>query len=226
MKKRKNTFLQTATYLVVLLFAINIVIIIFYAPIEKTMGIIQKIFYFHVSAGWLGMLFFIIASFAALIYLLTENNKWIRFANASVPLGLLFSSLNIMSGSIWAKSVWNTWWTWDPRLVTVTIMMILFIIYQLLRDAIDEINQKNKILSIYLLLSSCTVPLSFFSIRFFRTIHPIIINETSMSLSSNMKFVLFFTLASFTLLGIILFIFQLKFEKLNEKNENYHLKDY
>ena len=82
---------------------------------EAVMGLVQKVFYFHVSAGWVGMLGFLVAAAAGIFYLRTKNQKWDRVGTAGVEIGLVFMLVCIMTGAIWARPIWNTWWTWDPR---------------------------------------------------------------------------------------------------------------
>ena len=202
-KKTINIFTS-----IILVFGLllQIYLVGFFAPVEKIMGPIQKIFYFHVSVGWLGMAFFLFSAILSILYLLKSKIIYPKMASVAVLLGFIFSLANIISGSIWAKVVWNTWWTWDPRLVTVTIMMLMFLGYLLLNSTQGIKNKKDEILSIYLIISSLTVPLTFFSIKLFRTIHPLIINDLSMNLTSKMSTVMFYSIIYFTFLGAVLFI--------------------
>jgi heme exporter protein C len=96
-------FLLIATYMV-----------FFYAPMEAVMGHVQRVFYFHVAAGWVGMLSFLAAAIGGIAYLRTGNLKWDRVVVASVEIGIAFIFINIITGAIWARPIWNTWWTWDP----------------------------------------------------------------------------------------------------------------
>ena len=202
-KKTINIF---TSIILVLGLLLQIYLVIFFAPVEKIMGPIQKIFYFHVSVGWLGMAFFLFSAILSILYLLKSKLIYPKMASVAVLLGFIFSLANIISGSIWAKVVWNTWWTWDPRLVTVTIMMLMFLGYLLLNSTQGIKKKKNEILSIYLIIASLTVPLTFFSIKLFRTIHPLIINDLSMNLTSKMSTVMFYSIIYFTFLGAVLFI--------------------
>ena len=205
--KMKNKKINVIINRILLIgFFINCYLILLFAPIEKSMGSIQKIFYPHISAGWLGMVLFICSAIGSILYLITKDKKYTVISLVSVRYGLLFSAINIITGSIWAKFIWNTWLTWDPRLVTVTIMMIMFIVYLMMHNNLSNLNKNNEILSIYLILSAFTVPLVFYSIRMFRTIHPLMINDLSMNLTIKMQIVMFYTLIYMTLLGGVLFI--------------------
>ena len=98
----------------------------------------QRIIYFHVPSAWLSMLAFGVTMVASIIYLITSKRKWDSLALSSAELGLVFTLTAMASGSIWAKPAWNTWWTWDPRLTTYTIMFLLFVAYFMLRSAMED----------------------------------------------------------------------------------------
>jgi heme exporter protein C len=170
------------TSVILLLIATGMVF--FYAPVEKVMGLVQKVFYFHVAAGWAGMLGFLVAAVAAIIYLSTGENRWDVLSHSSVEVGMLFALINVVTGSIWARPIWNTWWTWDPRLTTVTIMLLIFAAYFILRSGIDDPLRRARFASVYTIVGFLSIPLTFFSARMFRTIHPIIIGAGQISGSS------------------------------------------
>jgi heme exporter protein C len=101
--------------------------IFLYAPIEKTMGIIQKIFYFHVSAAFLSFFAFFIVFVASILYLHRRDRKWDILAQSSAEIGVIFCTLVLITGPIWAKPIWNVWWTWDPRLTTTLILWFIYV---------------------------------------------------------------------------------------------------
>jgi heme exporter protein C len=149
--------------------------VFFYAPIERVMGAVQKVFYFHVAAGWVGMLSFLFAAVAGIIYLVKKSKFWDLVGVAAVEIGIVFILINIITGSIWARPIWNTWWTWDPRLTTATIMELVYIAYLMLRQGIDDPERRARFGAVYAIVGFLSVPLTFFSIRIFRTIHPVVI---------------------------------------------------
>ena len=100
--------------------------VFFYAPMEAVMGNVQRVFYFHVSTAWVGMLSFLVAAIAGIAYLVSKKTNWDIVEVSAVEIGLVFSIIAVASGSIWARPIWNTWWTWDPRLTTVTIMILIY----------------------------------------------------------------------------------------------------
>ena len=149
--------------------------VFFYAPVEKVMGAVQKVFYFHVAAGWVGMLSFLFAAIAGILYLVKKTKIWDLVGVAAVEIGIVFIFINILTGSIWARPIWNTWWTWDPRLTTATIMELVYIAYLMLRQGIDDPERRARFGAVYAIIGFLSVPLTFFSIRIFRTIHPVVI---------------------------------------------------
>ena len=155
--------------------------VFFYAPLEAVMGQVQKVFYFHVAAGWVGMLGFMMAAICGVLYLVGARRdplkaaRWDRVAVAAVEIGMVFAFINIVTGAIWARPIWNTWWTWDPRLTTATIMELVYAAYLMLRQGIEDPEKRARFGSVYAIIGFLSVPLTFFSIRIFRTIHPVVI---------------------------------------------------
>jgi heme exporter protein C len=159
------------------LFAAALYMVLVYAPREAVMGDVQRVFYFHVSAGWVGALAFLVTAIAGGIYLSRRDSKWDRLAVASVEIGVVFTFINIVSGSIWARPIWNTWWTWDPRLVTATIMELIYLAYLMLRQGVEDPDKQARFGSVYGIVAFISVPITFLSIRLFRTIHPVVIGS-------------------------------------------------
>jgi len=185
-------------------------LVMFYAPIELTMGRVQKVFYFHVAASWTGMLGFLVATVAAIAYLKTRDLKWDTASLAGIEIGMVFIALGIFSGSIWARPVWNTWWTWDPRLTTTLIMELIYAAYLLLRSGLDDPKNRARLSAVYATVGFVSVPLTFISIRVFRTIHPVLVGSSDPSvgtfaMSPRMQTAFFGSLAAFTILFIALY---------------------
>ena len=195
-----------------------ILIVLFYTPTELEMGLVQKVFYFHVACTWVGMLGFTLAAVASIAFLKTRNMKWDSAAVAGVEIGMVFVGLGIVSGSIWAKPIWNTWWTWDPRLTTTLIMELIYVAYMILRGSVNEPGQRARFSAVYAIAGFVSVPLTFLSIRVFRTIHPVVVGAASSSggtfaMTGQMLFTFIFCLAVFSLLFIVLFWHRYRLEQ-------------
>ncbi len=204
----ENKTITILSVFTAILFVFAFFMVIFYAPIEVNMGLVQKVFYFHMSAAWVGMLAFLMAAVFGILYLVHKDLKWDRLIASSVEIGLLFTVICILSGMIWARPIWNTWWTWDPRLTTVTIMAFTYIAFILLRRSMDEPSKRAQFSAIYAIIGFVTVPLTFFSARLLRTIHPVIFGsgEVDMNLNQPMLTTMFISLAAFTVMYVALLL--------------------
>lgn len=181
-------------------------LVMFYAPLEIEMGMVQKVFYFHVASGWTGMLGFLVATLSAIAYLKNNDLKWDVAGLAGVEIGMVFMLLCIVSGSIWARPIWNTWWTWDPRLTTALVMELVYAAYLLLRSGVDEPMRRARFAAVYAIVGFLSVPMTFLSIRIFRTIHPVIVGGSdpsalgSFAMTGRMQLTFFFGLIAFSIL--------------------------
>lgn len=152
--------------------------IFFYAPVERTMGNVQRLFYFHVGSAWVGALAFFVALLCGVMYLRKPEKKWDTRALAAVEIGIVFLSMAIVSGSVWGKPAWNTWWLWSPRLTMVTIAWLTYAAYFMLRGAIDDEEKRGRFAAVYVIVSFVTVILTYVSIRILRDIHPVVFGGT------------------------------------------------
>ena len=201
---KKPTLLLVLDVLAAALVIGALILILFFTPVEAVMGPVQKVFYFHVAAAWAGMLSFILAAGAGAAYLITRriNLDWLSLS--AVEVGLVFGLIAILSGMVWAQPIWNTWWVWDPRLTTTAIMELIYLAYFILRSGLDTPEAKARLGAVYAIVGVITVPLTFFSIRLFRTIHPVVIaptgNGTAFNMSPRMLTAFVTSLAVFTVL--------------------------
>jgi heme exporter protein C len=188
--------------------------VLFFTPREAIMGDVQKIFYFHVSAAWVGMLGFLVAFISGLFELRTRKRVWDVSGASSVEIGMVFIVLAIIAGSIWARPVWNTWWTWEPRLTTAFVMVLIYAAYFILRGSLEEPESRARISAIYAIVGFVSVPFTFVSIRLFRSLHPVLFGEGTGGLAFVMddRMVIAFVLAliAFSLLFAALFWHRLR----------------
>ena len=114
---------------------ISLVVIFFYAPVESTMGNVQRIFYFHVGGAWVAAVAFFVALLSGVFYLRKPAKIWDTIAVGSVEIGLVFTSMTIVSGSVWGRPAWGTWWTWDPKLTLTLLLLFIYLGYFLVRTS-------------------------------------------------------------------------------------------
>ncbi len=184
---------------------------------------------FTLAVAWLRWLDFSVQSVGSVGYLFTRRLEWDRVAQASVEVGTVFAFGIIATGSIWAKPTWNTYWTWDPRLTTATITLLIYIAYILFRNGLDDRHLRARFASIYALFAFISVPLTYYSARLSRSIHPIVFDgqnseaQGSFSIGPSMGQTLMIASISFTLLYAALMLHrwqQLRLEaRLHELRE-------
>ena len=199
----------------------------FYAPLEKVMGEVQRVFYFHVATAWVGMVGFIVAAIVAIIYLKTQDMKWDVIGLAAVEISLIFFFIAIVLGSIWARPAWGTWWTWEPRLTTAAILEMIYLAYLLLRQGIEDPERRARFGAVYTLLGGLSVPLTFISIRIFRTIHPVVIGgggSEKMSMTDSMVTTMLFSIAVFSVVFVTMFWHRVRLGQFADKVEQLKMK--
>jgi heme exporter protein C len=226
----KPRFLTILDSVTAVLFVVAVGMVFFYAPTEAVMGQVQRVFYFHVAAGWVGMLSFLAAAVAGVAYLRTEKRDWDIAGLAAVEVGIVFAFINIVTGSIWARPIWNTWWTWDPRLTTATVMELIYAAYLMLRQGIEDPDRRARFGAVYAIMGFISVPLTFFSARLFRTIHPIVIGnnqpgaEGAFDMTPKMLQTFMFSLLTFTFVFADFLWHRVRLGRLAEKVEQLKLK--
>ncbi len=169
------------------------------------------------------------AGVAGIIYLVTQDEKWDIVEVAAVEISLVFFFITIALGSIWARPIWNTWWTWDPRLTTAAITELIYIAYFMLRQGIEDPTRRARFGAVYTILGSLSAPITFFAIRLFRTIHPVVIGggdpgaQGTFAMTPHMLIAFFFALFTFTVIFIDLFWNRIRLGKLAAQVEELKL---
>src|ERR1700739_2931427 len=141
------------------------------APMERTMGDVQRIFYYHVPSAWTAFLLFFVNLIASVIYLIRRNAKADAIAVVSAEVGVVFCTVVLVTGPIWARPVWGIWWTWDLRLTLTLVLWLIYVSYLMLRR-FSTSGQTPMMAAVLAVLGALDVPLVYFSIWFFRTQHP------------------------------------------------------
>lgn len=175
--------------------------VFFYAPREATMGDVQRIFYFHVASAWVGFFAFFVTFLAGIGYLARGERRWDILALSSVEIGLTFITMTVVTGALWARPVWGAYWTWEPRLTISAVQLLIYIAYGMLRAALESESpeRKARFAAVYGIVAFVTVPLSWFAIRWWRTIHPdILTGGEGMAITARMTQTLMVSLAAFT----------------------------
>jgi heme exporter protein C len=201
-----------------------------FAPTELVMGDVQRVFYFHIGTAWTALIGFMLAALFSVTYLITKNLRWDRLEVAAIEVSMVFFFITIVLGSIWARPAWNTWWTWDPRLTTAAVTELIYAAYFMLRQGIDDPERRARFGAVYALIGGLSAPITFFAIRFFRTIHPVVIGggnaaaQGGFNMTADMRVAFFFGLFAFTIIFIDLFWHRVRLGELQNKVEQLKLQ--
>lgn len=144
----------------------------FVAPNEKTMGAIQRIFYFHVPSAWTAFGAFLIVFVANVAYLVRRTRRWDWLGVSAAEVGLAFCSVVLVTGPIWARPVWGVWWTWDARLTSTFVLWLMYVSYLILRTLIEDPERRAVASAAFGIFAFLDVPIVYMSIRWWRTQHP------------------------------------------------------
>jgi len=176
-----------------------------YVPTEKHSGIVQRIFYFHVPLAWVSFLAFFITFVFSILYLWKRAMKWDTIAHASAEVGIIFTTLVLITGPIWAKPVWGVWWTWDARLTTSLVLWLVYVAYLLVRSYATEPERGARFGAVIGIVGFIDVPIVFLTVNLWRTQHPTTIIFES-GLTPPMLTTLMVCIAAFTVMYVLLTI--------------------
>ena len=206
----------------------------FYAPVEMTMGNVQRLFYFHVGAAWVGSVVFGVALLCGVLYLRSGKRVYDVISLASVEVGLVFLTMTIVGGSFWGKPAWNTWWIWSPRLTLITVAWLVYAAYFMLRGAIEDPHKRARYAAVYAIVAFVTIILTFVSIRIFRDIHPVVIGGTTEAAagaaeglqqfngldSAKMGITLMISVIAFSILGTAWILVRMRLQDMIDYTDN------
>ncbi len=173
-----------------------------YAPTELVEGDVQRIFYIHVPMAWLAYLAFFLVAVASALYLWRRDERWDWFARANAEIGAIFTTLVLISGSVWGKSFWGAWWVWDARLTTTLILWFVYVGYLVLRSYTGRTAQGARVAAVVGILGFVDVPINYFAVTWWRTLHPSAVLPLggTPQLPASMLIALLISLVAFTLL--------------------------
>src|SRR5579864_4175780 len=188
------------------------------APTERTMGDVQRIFYYHVPSAWTAFLLFTINFVASVSYLIRRNPKADALAVVCAEVGVVFCTIVLVTGPIWARPVWGIWWTWDVRLTTTLVLWLIYVSYLVLRRFSDS-AQTPVLAAVLAIFGALDVPLVYFSIWFFRTQHRQPVMGKGGSLDPRMWHVLLINWLAFSCFAFLICWSRYRLESLRREVE-------
>lgn len=141
------------------------------SPPDRDMGHLQKIMYVHVSAAWNMMIAFFVVAISSLLYLWKGQERHDLLAAAAAEVGALLTALTLALGSIWARPTWGIWWTWDARLTSTAVLLLVFVGYLSLRSFVEDVERRAQWSAAVGILGALNVPIVYMSVKWWRTLH-------------------------------------------------------
>lgn len=187
-------------------------LVFIWVPTESNLGLSQRIFYLHVPVAWVGFLAFGLVFISSVAYLARSNSGWDNLAYSAAEVGVVFTTLILLTGMLWAKPVWGIWWSWSPRLTTSLILWLIYVAYLMLRSYSSDSSQGPRYAAVLGIIGFIDVPIVYFSIQWWRDVHPERIVGVEQALESSMYLTLLAGVVAFTCLFsyLVLARFQLR----------------
>ena len=186
----------------------------FWVPTEAAQGVVQRIFYVHVPAAWTTFLAFGIVALASAAYLWLEDERADAAAVAAAEGGLIYGAIMLISGPLWGRIAWGTYWTWEPRLTLTLLLWFTYLGYFLVRGSVADPRRGKRFAAVIAIVGSLNIPLIHVSVSWFRSLHPgpVVIKPEGPTLHSDMLTTLLVSLAGFTMVFLGLFALRYSIE--------------
>lgn len=193
-----------------------------FAPEEASMKEAQRIFYFHVASAWNAYLGFLVVFIASIMFLRTGERRWDRLALSSAELGVFFTSITLLSGSVWGRSVWGVWWEWEPRLTSAFVLWLIYIGYLFVRLTAEGDEKKARLAAGLGIIGFFDIPIIHMSVRWWRSLHPEVVRPGKMEMDPLMGVALLGAVLTFTLLYVYILRWRLRVEDMRERVFDLH----
>ena len=204
-----------------IVFLVAMAAIFLYVPTEQTEGPVQRIMYIHIPSAWLSFFAFFIVFICSILFLWKKERECDIYAHASAEIGVIFCSLVLITGPIWAKPIWGTWWVWDARLTSTLILWLIYVAYLMLRAQTDAGSMRARYAAVLGIVGFLNIPFIHFSVLWWRTFHPepkVISSEGfGKGMETSMLITLGISLCAFTLLYFLLMGQRVRQEKLKDE---------
>jgi heme exporter protein C len=197
---------------------------IYDVPPDVEQGVVQKIFYFHVPSAWISFFAFFVVFLLSFRYLTTRDRKYDIRAHAAAEIGVLFCTLVLITGPIWAKPIWGIWWTWDARLTLTLVLWLIYVAYLMLRHYVESSEKRATLSAIVGIIGFIDVPLVYFAIRWWRTQHPspVIMGGEDSGMPPDMRYTLLASTIAFTFLFFYLFRRRVAIAEMRDELDELH----
>lgn len=200
----------------------GLVSIFFVVPTEEFQGIVQKIFYVHVPSAWVAYLAFAVVLVSSISYLRTGQERWDHLAQASAETGVLFTGLTLITGMLWGRPIWGTYWVWDPRLTLTLVLFLIYLGYLSFRQMSTGPDRGARVAAVIGITGFVVIPLVHFSVDWWRGQHPgrtVFRPESSPALPASMLFTMLWMVLAFTSLYALFLALRVRISRLEKELE-------
>ena len=215
-----DIIIKPVFYLSMVTLAVGLIFALFLSPNDYQQGLTVRIMYVHVPSAWLALLTFAIMTIYSIIALAFKIPFGFIINSAVAPVGALFTLTCLVTGSLWGKPMWGTWWVWDARLTSVAILFIMYLIIIIINFSFDNRDIREKIVAVFVIIGSINLPIIKFSVDWWSTLHqPASISKlSSPSIDPSMLRPLLIMTVAFMLIGLLIALIRIKSEILSRKN--------
>tara|TARA_B100001167_G_scaffold85355_1_gene51400 strand:- start:91 stop:786 length:696 start_codon:yes stop_codon:yes gene_type:complete len=215
-----DIIIKPVFYLSMVTLAIGLIFALFLSPNDYQQGLTVRIMYVHVPSAWLAILTFAIMTIYSIIALAFKIPFGFIINSAVAPVGALFTLTCLVTGSLWGKPMWGTWWVWDARLTSVAILFIIYLIIIIINFSFENRDIREKIVAVFVIIGSINLPIIKFSVDWWNTLHqPASISKlSSPSIDPSMLRPLLIMTVAFMLIGLLIALIRIKSEILSRKN--------
>jgi heme exporter protein C len=192
--------------------------VFFWVPTERTMGVVQRIFYIHVPAAWVAFMAFGIVAICSAMYLWLKDDRLDHAAVAAAEGGMLYTTIVLLTGPLWGKVAWGTWWSWEPRLTLTLLLWFIYLGYFLVRSSTENPEKGKRFAAVVGIVGALDIPLIHLSVQWFRSLHPapVVMKPEGPSLDPAMLNTLFVGLGASTLVFFSFFLFRYGLERMKQ----------
>ncbi len=202
--------------------ALTLYLVYMWVPTEQNLGVSQRIFYFHVPLGWIGMVSIMVVAVASIMHLVTGSQKWDDLAYSTAEIGIIFASLILITGAIWGKPVWGVWWTWDAKLTTTLVLWFIYVGYLMVRAYGPAGTQGKRFASVIALIGAIDAPIIYKATDWWRSAHPE--RNVPSDLDQQMLLTLLVSVLAFTVLYVYLLMERYSLRRSESDLDELHQK--
>ncbi|MDH5758151.1 MAG: cytochrome c biogenesis protein CcsA [Gemmatimonadota bacterium] len=191
----------------------------FWVATEVNQGVVQRIFYIHVPAAWVGFIAFGVAALCSAMYLWLRDDRLDHAAVAAAEAGMVFMTVVLLTGPLWGKVAWGTYWTWDPRLTFTLLLWFIFLGYFMVRSSSENPERGKRFAAVVAIIGALDIPLIHLSVVWFRSLHPtpVVAKPEGPTLPAGMLITLMLGLLGFTLMFFGLFLLRYALESARNR---------